>query len=131
MARLIHAMIRVLDEARSVRFYEQAFGLKPVYRLAFEGFTLVYLRNAEDDFELELTINHDREEPYNLGNGYGHMALNVADLDAEHERMESLGLAPKDIKELKQNGEKLARFFFVDDPDGYKIEVLERYGHFV
>jgi lactoylglutathione lyase len=130
MARLIHAMIRVLDEARSCAFYAAAFNLTPAYRLPFDDFTLIYLRNAEDDFELELTINHGRSEAYELGNGYGHIAFNVADLDTEHARLNELGLAPKAIKQFDKDGEKIARFFFIEDPDGYKIEVLERFGHF-
>src|SRR3712207_3889631 len=84
VAKAIHTMIRVLDEERSVRFYRTAFGLEVADRLPFEGFTLVYLRNAEADFEIELTVNKGRAEPYNLGDGYGHVAVAVEDLDAEH-----------------------------------------------
>ena len=72
MAKAIHSMIRVLDEARSVDFYSRAFGLSVADRLDFEGFTLVYLSNPETSFELELTINKGRTEPYVLGDGYGH-----------------------------------------------------------
>lgn len=57
MAKMIHSMIRVLDEARSVDFYNKAFGLEVADRIAFETFTLIYLRNAETGFELELTVN--------------------------------------------------------------------------
>ena len=64
MAKIIHAMIRVLNEERSVDFYRRAFGLGIADRYAFDGFTLVYLRSAAADFEVELTINHDRTEPY-------------------------------------------------------------------
>lgn len=130
MAKAIHTMIRVLDEARSLTFYETAFGLKVADRFVFDGFTLVYLRNAEADFELELTINHGRSEPYALGDGYGHLAFAVDDLDAEHARLTAAGLAPQPIKELTRDGARLARFFFVTDPDGYKIEVLERHGRY-
>jgi lactoylglutathione lyase len=130
MAKAIHSMIRVRDEARSVDFYRRAFGLTIADRFAFEGFTLVYLRNQEADFELELTINHGRTEPYALGDGYGHIAFAVADLDAEHARFQEEGFAPKDIKEFFREGALMARFFFVDDPDGYKIEVLQRHGRY-
>jgi lactoylglutathione lyase len=130
MAKLIHSMIRVLDEQRSCAFYEAAFGLKPYSRLGFEDFTLVYLRTAENDFELELTVNLGRTQKYDLGDGYGHLAVNVADLDAEHARMKAAGLNPKDIKQFDKGTEKIARFFFIEDPDGYKIEVLERSGRF-
>ncbi|MBD2746590.1 VOC family protein [Microvirga sp. BT688] len=130
MAKAIHSMIRVLDEQRSLAFYERAFGLTVAERLAFEGFTLLYLRNPESEFELELTVNHDRAEPYVLGDGYGHLALSVTDLEAEHARFETLGLRPTSLKELKLDGRPPARFFFVQDPDGYKIEVLQRGGRY-
>jgi lactoylglutathione lyase len=123
-------MIRVLEEARSVSFYGTAFGLEIADRLDFETFTLVYLRNAEADFEVELTINKDRAEPYNLGDGYGHIALCVDDLDAEHARFETAGFNPRKIVEFNRDGGLLARFFFVEDPDGYKIEVLQRHGRY-
>lgn len=130
MAKAIHSMIRVLDEARSVDFYRKAFGLDVAERLDFETFTLVYLSNAETDFELELTVNKGREEPYALGDGYGHLAVSVADLDSEHDRLGALGLNPRKIVEFDRDGVRLARFFFIEDPDGYKIEVLQRGGRF-
>lgn len=123
-------MIRVFDEDRSVDFYRQAFGLDVADRLDFETFTLVYLRNAEADFEVELTINKERTEPYALGDGYGHIAFCVGDLDAEHARFEEAGFNPRRIVEFNRDGALLARFFFVEDPDGYKIEVLQRHGRY-
>lgn len=130
MAKAVHSMIRVVSEQRAVEFYDKAFGLKIADRFAFEGFTLVYLRNAESEFELELTINHGRTEPYELGNGYGHIAFSVDDVEAEHARFETLGLSPTPVKELQHEGQPLAKFFFVQDPDGYKIEVLQRRGRY-
>jgi lactoylglutathione lyase len=130
MAKAVHSMVRVQDEQRSIGFYEKAFGLQVADRFAFEGFTLVYLRNHEADFELELTVNHGRTEPYQLGDGYGHLAFVVEDLDTEHQRLESLGFAPTPIRQLDQDGQLLATFFFVQDPDGYKIEVLQRQGRY-
>jgi lactoylglutathione lyase len=130
MAKAIHMMVRVLDEERSVEFYRRAFGLEIADRYAFEGFTLIYLRSPEADFEVELTVNHGRDEPYALGNGYGHIAFAVDDLDAEHTKMSRLGLNPNDIKEFQRDGALMARFFFVQDPDGYKIEVLQRHGRY-
>nr|WP_249219221.1 VOC family protein [Loktanella sp. SALINAS62] len=123
-------MIRVLDEARSVAFYEKAFGLTIADRLDFPDFTLVYLANAESDFELELTINKGRTDPYDLGDGYGHLAVSVDDLDAEHARFEAEGLNPGKLVEFAPAGELVGRFFFVADPDGYQIEVLARAGRF-
>ncbi|RVC41698.1 lactoylglutathione lyase [Mesorhizobium sp. M4A.F.Ca.ET.090.04.2.1] len=130
MAKAIHSMIRVLNEARSVDFYRNAFGLDIADRLDFETFTLVYLSNPETSFELELTVNKGREQPYELGDGYGHLAVSVADLDSEHDRLGALGLNPKKIVEFDRDGARIARFFFIEDPDGYKIEVLQRGGQF-
>lgn len=130
MAKAIHMMVRVLDEARSVAFYSQVFGLSVAERADFDDFTLVYMSNPEADFEVELTINKGRTEPYDLGNGYGHVAFSVADLEAERERIQALGYSPKDIKQMTHDGKPFGRFFFIEDPDGYKIEVLERGGRF-
>lgn len=130
MAKAVHSMIRVLDEGRSVDFYDRAFGLKVDTRLDFESFTLVYLRNAEADFELELTINKGREEPYDLGDGYGHLAVVVDDLEGEHARLTDLGFGPRKLVDFAPGGEVIARFFFIADPDGYQIEVLKRQGRF-
>ena len=130
MARAIHSMIRVLVEARSVAFYEAALGLKVVDRLDFEGFTLVYLSNAEQEFELELTINKGRTEPYALGDGYGHLAVSVGDVAAEHARMTAAGLAPRRLVDFRNGDVPVAKFFFIADPDGYQIEVIQRGGRF-
>jgi lactoylglutathione lyase len=130
LAKAVHSMIRVLDEARSVDFYREAFGLEVDTRLDFDSFTLVYLRNPENDFELELTVNKGRTEPYDLGDGYGHIALVVDDLDAEHARFTDAGFAPRKIVEFERDGSLLAKFFFVADPDGYQIEVMQRHGRF-
>lgn len=130
MAKAIHSMIRVLDEARSVAFYDQAFGLKVDTRLDFEAFTLLYLRNGEADFEVELTVNKGRTEPYALGDGYGHLAVVVDDLDAEHARLTEAGLGPRKLVDFAPGGEVIARFFFVADPDGYQIEVLQQQGRY-
>ena len=131
MAKAIHSMIRVLDEARSVSFYEKAFGLAVADRLDFPEFTLLYLSNRETPFELELTINKGRVEPYALGDGYGHLAVSVDDLDKERARIEAAGLSPHPIVEFNRDGALLARFFFISDPDGYKVEVLQRRGRYL
>jgi lactoylglutathione lyase len=131
VAKAIHSMIRVLDEARSVSFYDQAFGLKVADRLDFDSFTLIYLSNPETGFELELTVNKGRTEPYNLGDGYGHLAFSVTDLDAEHARLTAAGLAPRKLVDFAPGGTVIARFFFIADPDGYQIEVLQRAGRYL
>lgn len=130
MAKAIHSMIRVMDEAKSVEFYGKAFGLTVKDRYDFDGFTLVYLKNAENDFELELTINHGRAETYTHGTGYGHLALSTNNIELEHRRFESLDLNPNPVKEFQRDGALMAKFFFVTDPDGYKIEVLQRHGRY-
>lgn len=130
MAKPIHSMIRVLDEARSVAFYRACLGLEIGDRYPFDNFTLIYLRDPSSPFELELTVNADRTEPYNTGDGYGHLAVAVDDLDADRSRMEAAGASPGPIRELMHDGALLGRFFFVRDPDGYSIEVLQRGGRF-
>lgn len=131
MAKAIHMMVRVLDEARSVKFYETCFGLKISDRKEWPDFSLTYMKNAENDFEVELTVNKGRTEPYDLGNGYGHIAFAVDDLAAEHARILAAGYQPKDIKTMTFEGQPFGQFFFIEDPDGYKIEVLQRGGRFV
>lgn len=130
MAKAIHSMIRVLHEARAVQFYQTAFDLTVADRLDFPGFTLIYMSNQESGFELELTVNKDRTEPYNLGDGYGHFAVTVADVDAEHARLTAAGLAPRKLVDFKNGDVLVARFFFIADPDGYQIEVFQRGGRF-
>ncbi len=130
MAKAIHSMIRVLDEERSIMFYVTAFGMSIADRLDYDSFTLVYLSNPQSTFELELTVNKDRVEPYDLGDGYGHLAVCVEDLDAEHARLSTAGLAPRKIVEFKPGNEIIARFFFIQDPDGYEIEVLQKAGRY-
>jgi lactoylglutathione lyase len=123
-------MIRVLDADRSLRFYATAFGLKPAGRYPFETFELIYLGNDESTFEVELTVNKDRTEAYQLGDGYSHAAFAVADVEAEHARFAREGLNPGPLRDMQWSGKPFARFFFVSDPDGYKIEVLQHSGRF-
>lgn len=131
MAKAIHSMIRVLDEARSVEFYKAAFGLDVADRLDFDSFTLIYLSNGETGFELELTVNKDRTSPYELGDGYGHLAFSVDNVATEHARLTSLGLEPRKLVDFAPAGTVIARFFFIADPDGYQIEVLQRAGRYL
>ena len=131
MAKMIHSMIRVLDEARSLDFYARAFGFGIVERIDFETFTLIYLGSPETPFELELTVNKGRTEPYPQGEAYGHLAVSVEDAASEHARFEAEGLVPGKLVEFNRDGVLFAKFFFVTDPDGYKIEVLQRHGRFL
>jgi len=131
MAKAVHMMIRVLEEARSVDFYSKCFGLTIAARHEWPDFVLIYMSNPEAPFELELTVNKGSAEPYDLGNGYGHMAVVTDDLATEHARIAGLGFSPKDIREMSYEGRPFGRFFFIEDPDGYKIEVLQKGGRFV
>ena len=131
MAKAIHSMIRVLQEARSVDFYTTAFGLTVADRLDFDSFTLVYMSNPETGFELELTVNKDRIDAYALGDGYGHLAVSVDDVNAEHARLTEAGLSPRKLVDFAPAGTVIARFFFIADPDGYQIEVLQRGGRYL
>ncbi len=123
-------MIRVLDLERSIHFYKDVLNMKVVKSLDFSDFSLVYLRNNEADFEIELTLNKGRVEPYSMGDGYGHIAIVVDNLEQKHEILEKMGYFPLPIKQFTDDGKLLAKFFFIQDPDGYKIEVLERHGHY-
>jgi lactoylglutathione lyase len=130
MAKVIHSMIRVLDLDKSLRFYADVLDLREAHRLDFPDFALVYLRNAENDFEIELTLNKGREEPYTHGSGYGHIGVVVPDAHHARAALVARGYEPAEVKEFKRGDELLARFFFIQDPDGYKIEMLERHGHY-
>ncbi|MBR8265356.1 VOC family protein [Burkholderia cenocepacia] len=131
MPKLIHSMIRVRELEPAIFFYTKGFGLRESHRLDFPSFTLVYLRDPESGFEIELTLNKGHTEPYDLGNGYGHMAFCTADLNSLWQTLEILGSHPTEIKSLSVDGNTVAKFFFVSDPDGYKIEILEKAGHYV
>ena len=128
--KLAHSMIRVLNDDISVEFYRKSFGLEIVDKLDFESFTLVYMALPSSDFELELTINKERTSPYDLGDGYGHIAVVVDNLEPAQQKVEESGATPRDIVDFRPDGNRVARFFFVADPDGYQIEVIEKGGRF-
>ena len=86
--------------------------------------TNVFMGQPDDGARLELTFNHDREEPYDIGSGYGHIALGVEDLDGTLERLASEGIEPE--KPPYRVSEGGSRICFVRDPDGYRIELIER-----
>lgn len=130
MAKFVHTMIRVLDLDRSVEFYRKALGFELKRRLDFDDFSLAYLGNDESEAELELTLNHGRTEPYSHGEGYGHIAVTVDDLEAEHARIKQAGYAVREIVELKDGDRLVGKFFFMKDPDGYEIEVIQRHGDY-
>ncbi|WP_299146395.1 VOC family protein [uncultured Tateyamaria sp.] len=131
MAKMVHSCIRVLDDAKSIAWYKAAFDLDVADQLDFETFRLTYLSNAQTGFELELTVNKERTAPYDLGDGYGHLAVVVDSADAHHAAMLQQGLQVGDLVDFAPGGTLVARFFFATDPDGYKIEVIQRGGRFV
>lgn len=123
--KFLHTCYRVKDLDKSVKFYEEVLGFKEVRRLDYPDFefTLVYMALPEDEgYELELTYNYGQEEPYDLGDGYGHIAIGVDDLEDAHEEYSQSGYEVTDIKGLSDGA---ATFFFIKDPDGYKIEVIQ------
>ena len=131
MTKFLHLMIRVESLDPSIAFYRDAFGMRESHRLDFDTFTLVYLRDPESGAEIELTLNKGTTTPYTHGTGYGHVAFAVDNIEAFRDRLISQGMQPGDLKSLSHNGAIAARFFFITDPDGYKIEVLSREGHYV
>ncbi|MBE6487077.1 MAG: VOC family protein [Methanosphaera sp.] len=123
--KMVHEMIRVYDLERSLKFYDEALGMKESRRIDKpEGkFTLVYLKDGESDFELELTYNYDPEEPYELGTGYGHIAVYVDDLELARKEHEEAGYTVGPFKGLTEG---VKEYYFLTDPDGYQIEVMQR-----
>lgn len=121
---MIHTCIRVMDLEKSEQFYQNAFNFEVARRLDFpeHKFTLSYLRSPEGTFELELTFNYDQKEPYEIGNGYSHLAVGVKDIEASHLLHEEMGFEPQPLKGLP-GGE--AKFYFIADPDGYLVEVVK------
>lgn len=121
-ARLIHICYRVENLEDSIRFYSEALGYEEVRRMDFpdDAFTLVYLRDPHSHIEIELTYNYDHG-PYETGNGYGHIAVEVDDLQQSFDRHESMGCIADPITSLP--GGQMS-FYFIQDPDGYQIEVI-------
>ncbi|MEI6856430.1 VOC family protein [Psychrilyobacter sp.] len=121
--KLEHACIRVMDLDKSLGFYKKVLSLEEVRRLDYSEykFTLVYLSDEDKNFEIELTHNYDTEKPYEMGNGFSHFALAVSDLEKSHEFHKDMGLEITDLKGLP--GEKPG-YYFITDPDGYKMEII-------
>lgn len=122
--KTLHTCIRVKNLDASLKFYQEAFGFEEKSRKDYPDyeFTLVYLSLPGEDFELELTYNYDKEEPYDLGDGYGHLAIGVEDLEGTHEAFRQKGY---DVTELTGLSDGSVSYFFVKDPDGYKTEVIQ------
>ena len=121
--RFVHTNVRVRDIDASMRFYE-ALGFERRGRLQFDGAYNVYLGLPGDGDTLELTVNEGREEPYDLGAGYGHVALAVEDLDGLLARLAEQGIEPEKPP-YAPGGRDEFRICFVADPDGYRIELID------
>jgi len=113
-----HVNFNVLDLSRSMEFYARAFDFREKRRLEASGFTLVYLTDGASDFELELTYLHERKEPYNLGEKEFHLALYTDDYAAARAKHADMGIICYENAEMG--------IYFVEDPDGYWIEVLPK-----
>lgn len=129
--RFAHAMIQVRDLERAITFYQQALGLTLAERHSYEGASLAYLRAADGAAEIELLC----ETPWRFGNwpekGRTHIAFTVDDLEAEHARMRALGAPCSDITRYEANGRLQTRFFYLYDPEGNEIEILQAMGRYI
>jgi len=123
---LIHTCYRILEIDRSVEFYK-ALGFREIGRLPIRDEAVnVFMNLPEDGDEprLELTYNVGRDEPYELGTGYGHIAVSTSDLDARLAELAKQGIEPERPPYTVRDGGP--RLCFVRDPDGYRIELIER-----
>lgn len=119
---MAHTCYRVSNLEKSIEFYKNAFNFSVKRERDFpeHKFTLVYLTLPDDNYELELTYNYDKNS-YDLGDGYGHIAISVEDLEELHKKHKKLGYNVTDLKGLPGHP---ASYYFIIDPDGYKIEVI-------
>ena len=126
--RLLHTMIRVRELDRSIDFSTRLLGMKLLRRKDYPSgeFTLAFVGYGDegDSSVIELTYNWPRQEPYSQGDGFGHLAIGVADVAATCERLAREGVKiPRPAGPMKHGGSVIA---FIEDPDGYKIELIER-----
>ncbi|OON99824.1 MAG: lactoylglutathione lyase [Epulopiscium sp. Nele67-Bin004] len=120
-----HACIRVFDLEKSIKFYEEALGFEVVRRKDVEQFkfSLVFMSDADRNFEIELTYNYDPEQAYELGNGFSHFAVIVEDINEAYAKHQEMGVT---VSEIKTIADGFATFYFIADPDGYRTEVIAR-----
>jgi len=112
----VHNNINVLDLQKSLAFYKQALGLTENRRWDNPDFTLVYMGDGRSQHQLELTWLKDRSEPYDLGDNEIHLAFEVDDYTAAHELHERMGC-------ICYENEAMG-LYFIEDPDGYWIEIM-------
>ncbi|MEN4966764.1 lactoylglutathione lyase [Brucella intermedia] len=125
--QVLHTMVRVKDLEKSIDFYTRLLGMKLLRKLDYpEGkFTLAFVGYGpeESNAVIELTHNWDQEAPYDLGNGYGHVALGVRDIYGICDELAASGARiPRPAGPMKHGTTVIA---FVEDPDGYKIELID------
>jgi lactoylglutathione lyase len=123
--RYVHTCVRVLDQDASLRFYG-TLGFEKRGRLNFETAYNIYLGLPGDGDVLELTVNRGRTEPYDLGTGYNHIALTVEDIDAALSDLAAIGVEPEKPAYHPGGNESLPRIAFVADPDGYRVELIDK-----
>ena len=126
--RLLHTMIRVRDLEKSIDFYTRLLGMRLLRRKDYPSgeFTLAFVGYGEEDAHtvLELTHNWGQKEPYSIGSGFGHLAIGVPDIYGTCEKLGREGVKiPRPPGPMKHGGSVIA---FIEDPDGYKIELIER-----
>ncbi len=126
--RFLHTMIRVKDLEKSLDFYSRHLGMQELFRKDYPSgeFTLAFVGYGDDTTHtvLELTHNWGQEEPYDLGDGFGHLAIGVPDIYGTCEALAAEGVTiPRPPGPMKHGGSVIA---FIEDPDGYKIELIER-----
>jgi lactoylglutathione lyase len=126
--RLLHTMIRVLDLDRSIDFYTRLLGMNLFRRNDYPSgeFTLAFVGygGEEDNAVIELTHNWGRTEPYEIGTAFGHLAIGVPDIHGACENLAKEGVKiPRPPGPMKHGGSVIA---FIEDPDGYKIELIQR-----
>lgn len=121
--KLLHTCLRVMNLDESLKFYKEAIGLieSDIKDFPENKFTLVYLTDETKTHEIELTYNYDQEKPYVIGDGFSHIAISVKDLEGMREKHKKMGYKVSDLSGLP--GEK-PRYYFVTDPDGYRVEVI-------
>jgi lactoylglutathione lyase len=125
MSELIHTCYRVLDLDRSVAFYEK-LGFSDLHRMPIgDEATNCFMGLPGDGARLELTYNHGVTDPYEIGTGYGHIAITVDDLDATLERLAAEGIEPEKPAYRPGGRTEGPRICFVRDPDDYRIELIE------
>ena len=128
MSRFLHTMIRVKDLDKSIGFYTKLMGMEVLRRNEVPGgrYTLVFVGYASnpDQAEIELTHNWDQDTAYDLGSGFGHLAVGVPDVAAACETVRSGG--GKVAREAGPVQHGTTVIAFVEDPDGYKTELIER-----